>query len=746
MSKLSHASRAAICIVLALSHAPGKVSAHEGHAPLPTKGAQIDVVKGIITLSPEAQRTLAVKTADVELQQPNEKLLAYAMLVAPWQQHAFATSRAAGRISKLYVKPGQRVTAGQLLAEVESLELETLQLQLVNAVNDQKLASKVVDSLAPLESIQAVPAKDIFEARSKLEESRFAVDIARSKLRNLGLSDDEVSRLVMGSSRQLNRQLPVMSPIAGTVVHSDLSVGRVIEPSEHLFEVVDLAKVWVRISVLEKDLHRVAVGQQVQLTLAAFPKEVIEGKVTVIVPFLDPESHLGNVWAEIANPDDKPARYLPGMYGQAQVIVSTTGKMISFPADALIGESADKYVLVEEEATKKAYVYRRQNVVVALQNTSRVFVEDGGLFPGDRVVTSGSHELATFFALGVLKLSPEALKNGHVVTDKVQNREVQRVINIEGIVEVPPDNQAIISTQVAGTLEKILVERGQVVKKGETVAELAGVEFQDLQLQYLQWHLRAALAKNLLDRRQSLSESQSLAKRQIWETESQYNAAINERDAAERKLRSLGLSAGVLADIAESHSLVKSLPLRSPIEGIVVRFDKTLGQAVKAQEPIFEIHNLSHVWVEGYLSERDLAQVAIGQPARVRVIADPTFLAVGRVVRSGQVLGDQDRTLPIWVELDSTPQIVLQANMLARITLTLGENPPSLAVPLGAIAREATRSYVFVRDEKGVFERRFVKTGREDDRYIEIQSGLKLGEIIAVTGAAELQTAYAAIR
>ena len=127
MSRCSHARRATICVMLVLTFSPGMVSAHEGHAPLPTKGAQIDIAKGLITLSPEAQRTLAVKTAAVELQQPNEKLLAYAMVVAPWQQHAFATSRAAGRIAKLNVNPGQRVTAGQVLAEVESLELETLQ-------------------------------------------------------------------------------------------------------------------------------------------------------------------------------------------------------------------------------------------------------------------------------------------------------------------------------------------------------------------------------------------------------------------------------------------------------------------------------------------------------------------------------------------------------------------------------------------------------------------------------------------
>src|SRR4051794_2111580 len=102
---------------LLLAAAVGLVLAHEGHAPLPTKGAQIDVPKGPITPSKEARDALGVQTADVEARPVEESVVAYATLVAPWQAHGFASSRLAGRVTKLLARPGQAVRAGEVLAE-----------------------------------------------------------------------------------------------------------------------------------------------------------------------------------------------------------------------------------------------------------------------------------------------------------------------------------------------------------------------------------------------------------------------------------------------------------------------------------------------------------------------------------------------------------------------------------------------------------------------------------------------------
>jgi multidrug efflux pump subunit AcrA (membrane-fusion protein) len=98
------------------------------------------------------------------------------------------------------------------------------------------------------------------------------------------------------------------------------------------------------------------------------------------------------------------------------------------------------------------------------------------------------------------------------------------------------------------------------------------------------------------------------------------------------------------------------------------------------------------------------------------------------------------------VELDRLPEQPLRHNQLARVTLSLQQPPPTLAVPIAAVVREGTQGFVFVRKGDGTFDRRAVETGRADDRWVEITRGLAPGEVLAVQGTAHLETAYASLR
>jgi multidrug efflux pump subunit AcrA (membrane-fusion protein) len=110
------------------------------------------------------------------------------------------------------------------------------------------------------------------------------------------------------------------------------------------------------------------------------------------------------------------------------------------------------------------------------------------------------------------------------------------------------------------------------------------------------------------------------------------------------------------------------------------------------------------------------------------------------------MLNAENRTLAVWIEFDELPKAALHRNLLTRITATIGQPAPLLAVPLTAIVREQSRSYVFVQKKDGLLERRLIEVGRSDDRYVEVRSGLTLGETIVVHGTAELQTTYASVR
>ncbi|MBA4066942.1 MAG: hypothetical protein C0501_25190 [Isosphaera sp.] len=734
---------AGLAVALLLTAAATWVLAHEGHAPLPTRGAQVDAATGQVILSRDAREALDVQTAEVESRPVTESLLAYATLTAPWQNHAFASSRVAGRVVRLHAQPGQSVAAGDVLAEVESAELEALQLELLNAQNDTRLSEKIVADLERTVRVGAVRGQDLIDAETKLRQNRNALAVARAKWAGLGLPGPDLDALLRAGTPQ-PRTFPVRTPVRGTVVHADLAVGKVVEPLEHLFEVVDLSAVWVRVDVLEQDLHRVEVGQPIEVRLTAYHGEVFRAEVKVKGAFLDPRTHLNAVWAELPNPPGGDPRILPGMSGEARLLLPGPAAATAVPAGAVVREGAEHYVLVEEAGATGGSEYRRRAVAVGRQAGGWVEVRSGGLFPGDRVVVRGGHELAGLFAQGVLRPSPEAARGIGLEVEPATLRAVEDVAEIDGAVDLPPARRASASSPLAGTVSKILVDRGQPVRAGDVLAEVVSLDLHALQLDLLRARLEGELQEETYGRLKASGEA--TPRRRLLEQEALANAGRQQRDALRGKLRVAGLADDQIAAVLKTGAVAEAVPVRSPIDGVVVGFDRTLGQAVKAEEPLFAVHDLTRPVIQGHVSERDLPRVRVGQRIRVRVAGDPGFLADGTVARSGRVVGPDSRTLSVWVELDRPPARPLRHNQLARLTLVLGRPRPVLAVPRSAVVSEGTRAYAFVRQPDGAFERVPVELGRADDRFVEVVRGLNPGDPVAVRGAAELQTAYAGIK
>jgi RND family efflux transporter MFP subunit len=717
----------------------GWVWAHEGHEALPTRGVSVDTAKGTLTLGPEARKALGVEVAEVTAGELPDELVAPAAIVAPWQRHAFVSTRLGGKVAALHVRPGEAVRQGQLVAEVESLELADLQRELLDAQNESQLSRKNLEALEELNRSGGVPDLSVTQAWTLHQQNRNSLSIARRKLSILGVSEGAVNRLLRDRRRTI-RTLPIFSPIAGTALHVDVGVGQVVEPLEHLLEVVDLRRVWVQVRILEKDLHRVRVGQRlvVRLAGAKAPKGDWSGTVQVKERYLDPQTHWGTAWAELANPQ---GRLLPGLFGQARVRLATRGPGLLLPASALVSAGAERFVFVEEGPGQ----YRRRNVVVQKQDRDAVQVApDTGMYPGDRVVTAGSHELASYFVQGVLRLSPEAERNIGLRVEPARRRSVAEVIALSGVVDLPPQARAVVSARLGGTLDRILVDRDQAVRAGDVVAEVASLEITTLQLDLLRSHLQARLLEQTLRRLRSTRGA--TPERLIRENQTAFVTARQRRDSLRTKLRVAGLSAGQIQSVQEGKSFALALPVRAPADGVVVRFRATLGQAVKAESPLFEVHDLSAANLCLYVPERSLPLVKVGQRGRVRLTAEPGFVGEAVLARRGRAVGTGHRTLPVWADLKPAPGTSLLPGMLARLTLVDHEPAPTLAVPLEAIWREGLLAYVFVRGKDGVFERRLVSTGRRDDRFVEITRGLSAGENVAVRGVAELQTAHASIQ
>lgn len=715
--------------------------AHEGHQPLPTKGVQVDLKTGHLTLSKEAREVLDVKSVEVQTRDVAGAVRAYATVVAPWKQHAFVTSRLSGRIVKLNVRPGDTIEAGQVLAEIDSLDLHTLRLDYQKTQNEFELSAKILESLIPAAKAGSIPGQRLVEAENTHRQNQNALDVLRAKAVGLRVPEVELNTSAEGDAPPL--RLSLSSPIGGVVVHADVAVGKFVEPTEHLFEIVDTSRVWVKIGVLERDLHRVQEGQAVRVAFNGLPGQRFDTNVDKLGLLLDPQTHQGTAWAEIANRKTGP-RLLPGMNGQAEFILPGRANGLSVPTASVFSDGAERYVFVEESSTQKSSEYRKKSVVIGRQTREVAEVISGDVYPGDRVVTRGGHELSSLFFLGVLRLSPETAKSIGLKVEAVSEHSIEHILRFDGALDVPPQRRTSASSQLAGTLRDIRVDRGQPVKAGEILAEVASLELQDIQFELLKAHLDGALWRDTYTRLRNAGDA--VPRRSVLEMESRVRALDTQFANIRQKLLTLGLSSPQIDQVVKTTRVVDALPVRAPMDGVVVHFDRVLGQVIRADEPLFEIHDLSQVWVQAYVGERDSSHVQVGQTARIRLVAHPDFEAEGTVARLGPVVGADSRTQAAWIEFQKPPSVALQHNMLARVTLTVDRPPPKLAVPLSSVVRDGLRSFVFVLKPDGTFDRRRIEIGRADDRFLEIKSGLSRGESVATSGVSQIQTAYSALR
>lgn len=737
---------ALLSIVMAASSA----MAHEGHQPLPTRGVQVDLKQGRITLSKSARDVIDVQTAEATRQERSQRLRAYATVVAPWTKYAVVTSRLAGRVVALPVRPGDEVVPDQVLAEVESVELQTLKLDYRQALNELDLSQKILEGLEPAAKAGALPGQKLIEAQQVHAQNLNTKQVLLAKAASLSVSEEQ-----LGADSDVPLRMPIRSLIGGVIVHADLTVGKYIEPTEHLMDVVDLSTVWVRVGVLEQDWHRVALGQSVRLSVNGLPGRAFESKVDRLGQMLDPLTHQSVAWAEITNAAEKdsataarsanaPVMLRPGMRGQAELSWSGGKPVLMVPSISVQSDGIERYVLVEESATKEGSEFQKVAVVVGRQSGGLTEVLAGKLLPGDRVVTRGGHELSSLFFLGVLKVGDETARSIGLKIEPASARSVERVLSLEGAVDVLPQRRTNATTQLTGKLVRIAVDRGQSVSAGEVLAEIASLELQDMQLELLRSHLDHGLWSTTLERLRI--SGNALPRRLVLETESRVRAIETKSANLRQKLLTVGLTSEQVAEVLSSKKVLGTFPVRAPIAGTVVDFDRRLGEVVRADESLFEIHDLSQFWVQAFVGERDAEHVRVGQSARVRLVSQPDQQFDGVVARLGPVVGVESRMQAAWIELSAPSSLSLQHNMSARVTLSTHRPAASLAVPLNAIVRDGLRSFVFVKKQDGTFDRRRIVLGRADDRFAEVLSGLSTGEPIAVSGVAQLQTAFAAVR
>jgi len=298
-----------------------------------------------------------------------------------------------------------------------------------------------------------------------------------------------------------------------------------------------------------------------------------------------------------------------------------------------------------------------------------------------------------------------------VTTAPAERRRLESSLRAVGSVVYDETRLAEVSVKYRGWIGELLVdEPGQEVRRGQTLFTLYSPELYATQEEFL-----------------SALDSQRAARGTSAPHRADYLV-----EAARKRMRLWDLEDAQIERVAATGEPLEYLPIVSPVSGHVVEKHVVSGSAVQPGVTLYRIAGLDSVWVEAELYESELAQVEVGQTARVTLPYLPGRSFEGRVAFVYPFLDGARRTGRIRVEL-ANPDRVLKPDMFAHVVLEsdLGER---LVVPEEAVLYAGERSFVFVDLGAGRLRPTAVETGVKTADFVEVLSGLEEGERVVTSG------------
>ena len=331
-----------------------------------------------------------------------------------------------------------------------------------------------------------------------------------------------------------------------------------------------------------------------------------------------------------------------------------------------------------------------------------------------------------------VEVPQSSLRDLRITTREVESRTGNDLVVLLGELAVDQRGYAEVGAPVAARITRLLVNVGDAVRAGQTLAELISPELGRERAEYLSATARLKLAEATLERKRGLAAEKIVPLREVQEAES----AVGEARAALRASRAAIAAFGVEPPANDSENSTSSaFALRSPVAGTVIERAAVMGQMLDPATPAFRIGDLSRLWLTVHAFERDAVRIKQGAGARLSFAALPGQDLRGNVSMVGRNVERESRTVPIRIDVDNKNN-VLRPGMSATATVPVGETGGTiLTVPVAAVQRVRNEWCVFLPKDANHSEIRRIGRGRDLGSEVEVLSGLRPGDKIVVDGA-----------
>jgi cobalt-zinc-cadmium efflux system membrane fusion protein len=368
---------------------------HTHEAEIQEPADQADHEHSELHLPPEKQKEWGIGLGTVSKQDVSSMLALPGILTVNQNQTAQISSYVPGKVVSHSADLGDRVRSGQALVTINSPAFAQAQADFLRSRANYLLSKKESERAKMLWAEKAIEEKEYLRREAEHEKLATEYGALGSALHSYGITHEQIDELIEKCKLVEDMEyqceiadpnLPIRSPVTGTVIFRDVIKGEHVEPDKILYTVSDLSTLWAILDVYEKDLPYIRKDSQVTITTSIYPGSKFPGKITYISDLVDEKLRTVKIRVEV---DNKQGFLKPNMYIQGKIENRLEKKdILAVPDEAIQNLEGEKVVFIREGGD----IFAVRHVLVGYKiGNNRIITQ--GLSEGDRIVVRGAFYL-----------------------------------------------------------------------------------------------------------------------------------------------------------------------------------------------------------------------------------------------------------------------------------------------------------------------------------------------------------------
>ncbi|MDX1444995.1 efflux RND transporter periplasmic adaptor subunit [Lishizhenia sp.] len=321
-------------------------------------------------------------------------------------------------------------------------------------------------------------------------------------------------------------------------------------------------------------------------------------------------------------------------------------------------------------------------------------------------------------------LTKAKFKELGLIANSLQYVNINNWVEVNGFLQVPPQNEATITSIIGANIKTIQVIEGEKIKKNQILAYLTHPNIIRIQTQYVQSKSRLNFLAQSLERTQKLYDEQVASGKEFQATEAEYKATKGEVLGLEAELKLLSIDPKKV----ENGKIYEAIPVLSPISGYIRKVFVKTGQFVSPSKEMFDIVNNDHVHADLMVFEKDVNKVKEGQNISFTLQATPNKTYTARIFSVGKAFESDPKAVHIHADIIDKKDFMLPGMYVQGKIST--SNTAVMALPNEAITTDKGKKYAFIlKDEGNEFDLQMVEVVviNTNEKYssIELAEDLK---------------------